>query len=320
MLMPKTVSVSPVVPLLTAISDPLRLRLCYWLEQEELSVGEVARVFELPQSTISRHLKALIEAGWLQRRQEGTSTFYRLTQDDLSDAARSLWRAVREQVDEQETQLRADRQRLQTVLAARSADSLAYFGRVAESWDGIRTQLFGHDFTASALLTLLPSHWRVVDLGCGTGGVASLLAPHVASVTGVDASATMLAAARQRIGKRENVQFIDAAADATPLRSGGAELVTSVLLLHHLDEPLAVVREAARLLTPRGKLLVVDMVPHERTIFRATMGHKHLGFSEAAVRRMFREGGFDPPTIRLLPRSAGAKGPALFAALATKST
>jgi ArsR family transcriptional regulator len=310
--------------LLTSISDDFRLRLCFWLEQEELSVGEIARVFQLPQSTVSRHLKHLREVGWLQRRQEATSTFYRLTQDDLSDTARDLWRTIREQLDPDEPQFQEDRRRVRSVLAEREADSLAYFGRVADSWDSVREALFGVNFTNHALLALLPSNWHVVDLGCGTGAVAALIAPHVASVTAVDVSEPMLSAARQRFAElgpsAESVKSVLAPADATGLPSASADLVLSVLLLHHLEHPEQTLREASRLLKPAGQLLIVDMVAHDRDIYRATMGHKHLGFSGAMIEDLCGASGFGTPTIKSLPTAADAKGPGLFAALTTKQT
>src|SRR5687767_1510070 len=121
---------STVTDLLGALSEVVRLRILRLLEVEELSVGEVAKVVQLPQSTVSRHLKVLADGGWLAKRNAGTATLYRLVLDDLSLAARTLWLAVRSQIGEA-PEIGEDARRLTGVLAERRLDSQAFFGRVA---------------------------------------------------------------------------------------------------------------------------------------------------------------------------------------------
>src|SRR5262245_22382386 len=149
---------------LAALSDGVRLRVLQLLESNELSVGEVARVVQLPQSTVSRHLKVLSDAGWIVRRSEGTASFFRLVQDELTPEARGLWTAVRGQVSPPSEQAE-DQRRLRAVLVERRTDSLSFFGRHSGEWDHLRNELFGGRFTTVALLSLIRGDWAIADLG-----------------------------------------------------------------------------------------------------------------------------------------------------------
>jgi SAM-dependent methyltransferase len=299
---------------LAALSDMVRLRILRLLEAEALSVGEVAKVLQLPQSTISRHLKVLAEAGWVVRRAEGTATFYRLILDDLSAEARPLWGAVREQIPET-NEVREDQRRLRAVLAERRTDSLSFFGRYAGEWDHLRAELFGAGFTSLALLSLLRRDWTVADLGCGTGNASELLAPVVERVVAVDASGPMLEAAKTRLRDAANVAFVEAAAERLPIDDRTIDAAVTVLVLHHVSEPTTLLKEAARVLrTDRGGgvLLIVDMVAHDRVEYRHTMGHQHLGFSKNDITGLLSSAGFADATYRELPTDPDAKGPGLF--------
>src|SRR5262245_24355051 len=180
-----------VIERLAALVAMTRLRILRLLELEALSVGEVAKVVQLPQSTVSRHLKVLADADWVVRRNEGTATFYRLIHDDLPAEVRTLWMAVREQMPGS-SELAEDQRRLRAVVAERRTDSLSFFGRYAGEWDHLRTELFGGRFTSLALLSLLRRDWSVADLGCGTGNASELLAPVVERVYAIDVSEPML--------------------------------------------------------------------------------------------------------------------------------
>lgn len=302
---------------LAALSEAVRLRVLRLLEAEELAVGEVAKVMQLPQSTVSRHLKVLADAGWIAKRNEGTATLYRVWLDDLPPDARRLWLAVRDQI-EQSAELTEDARRLAGVLAERRLDSQAFFGRVAGEWDDLRSQLFGTTFTPQALLTLLPRNWVVADVGCGTGNASELLAPVVERVIAIDRSEAMLSAARRRLGGVSNVEFLSGDADRLPIADESVDAAVCVLLLHHLDDPVASLREMARALRVSrggGVVLVVDMAEHDREQYRHSMGHRHLGFSEGAVSRLMGSAGLKLRSYRELPVAGEAKGPGLFAAV-----
>jgi len=222
---------------MVALSEQIRLRICLLLQSQELSVGEVAKVVQLPQSTVSRHLKILSDVGFLQKRADGTATLYRLTMDDLEPGSRELWQAVALQMDA-DLMAQDDLRRMKDVLAERRTDSLSFFGRVAGEWDQVRQQLFGSQFTARALLAFLPSHWVVADLGCGTGNGAELLAPYVREVIAIDQSRPMLDAARKRLAGIENVRFVAGPAEAVPLADATVDAAPSRMMLHHVPNPI----------------------------------------------------------------------------------
>ena len=210
---------NPLTDRLGALSDTVRLRMLRLLETQELSVGEVASVFQLPQSTVSRHLSTLGKAGWLVKRQFGTATYHSLTLDDLDDDARAVWIVVRAQIERGDETDEDDR-RLKGVLAERKTDSLSFFGRVGGDWDAIRNELFGERITALGLLSLVHRDWIVADIGCGTGNAAELLAGCVGRVIAVDQSETMLQAARKRVGDRGTngaVEFRQGSMESLPL-------------------------------------------------------------------------------------------------------
>jgi ubiquinone/menaquinone biosynthesis C-methylase UbiE/DNA-binding MarR family transcriptional regulator len=305
-----------VAALLASLAEPIRLRMLRLLESEELSVGEIAKVVQLPQSTVSRHLKLLADRGWVARRAAGTAAMYRLVLDDLTLDARGVWLAVRPQVDARQD-AEEDRRRIAAVLAERRLDSQTFFGQVAGEWDAVRATLFGSDFTARSLLSLIPRGWVIADLGCGTGNVSELLAPHAERVVAIDQSRPMLDAARKRLAGQRNVRFMEGSLEHLPLPNRSIDAAVCALVLHHVQEPVAALREIARVLRPDrggGVVLTVDMARHERTEYRQMMGHKHLGFTPDALRFMMTEAGLHHPDVARLPIDPAAKGPALLAA------
>ncbi|HYD02373.1 MAG TPA: metalloregulator ArsR/SmtB family transcription factor [Phycisphaerales bacterium] len=303
---------------LTALSEPVRLRLLRLLEKEELSVGELARIVQLPQSTVSRHLKVLTDGGWIVSRSEGTSTLLRLVRDDLEQAHRDLWHTVREQMGAG-AELEEDNRRLTGVLNERRGDTQAFFGRVAGQWDGVRQELFGDRATVQSLLALLPAHWTVADIGCGTGNAAEVLAPLVAKVIAIDQSDAMLAAARKRLKGIDNVEFLRGDVEKLPLKDASVDAAVCVLVLHHIEDPAVACAEMARILKPGGTCLVVDMVEHDRVQYKHAMGHRWLGFGIPELVRLLGAAGLSDVRFSVLPAAADAKGPGLFACTARKS-
>jgi ArsR family transcriptional regulator len=212
-----------------------------------------------------------------------------------------------------------DQQRLQSVLAKRRTRSQEFFSSAAGQWDRFRDDLFGDRFHLAALAALADPRWIVGDLGCGTGQVSAALAPFVARVVAVDASPEMLQAARARVGAADNVDLRRGELEALPIDDGRLDVATLMLVLHHVPDPAVALREVARVLKPGGRLLLVDMLPHERENYRQQMGHVWLGFADEHLRRMLTDAGFaDISIVPLLPE-AQAKGPGLFTATGSKS-
>ena len=166
------------------------------------------------------------------------------------------------------------------------------------------------------LLALLDENWVVADLGCGTGQMSATLAPFVTRIIGVDASREMLAAAATRLGAISNVDLRSGQLEDLPLGDAEADVALLFLVLHYVVEPERVLREARRVLKRGGRLLVVDMMPHERAEYRETMGHVWQGFGSEQLTEWLKQAGFDSIDYRPLSADAQAKGPALFAARA----
>src|SRR5437773_3849989 len=183
---------------LSALADTTRSRILLLLDRHELTVTELCGIVQLPQSTVSRHLKALADSDWVAARAEGTSNLYTMTRDDLDPSARRLWLLVREHVGSSPAAAQ-DQRRLQAVLAERRTKSQEFFSSSAGQWDRMRDELFGDRFHLAALAAFADSRWTIGDLGCGTGQVTAALAPFVERVVSVDASAAMLQAAEKRL-------------------------------------------------------------------------------------------------------------------------
>lgn len=307
-------SKSPLLDRLSVLSDPTRLRLLRVLEGEELGVGELGRVLQLAQSTVSRHLKVLHDGGWLARRSEGTANYFRLAVDALDGDAARLWALVRDQAGAGEP-FASDLRRARGLVALREADAQAFFARHAGRWDGLRRDLFGDAFVLPTLLALLPPGLVVADLGCGTGEVVAALAPVVRRVTGVDREPAMIEAAARRTAELGNVALHAASLDALPLADASLDAATLMLVLHHVVDLGAVLAEVARVLRPGGRLVVLDMQAHDREEYRRTMGHQHLGFARPELARTATAAGLALETWRPLPASAEALAPPLFVAV-----
>src|SRR5213595_1552927 len=190
---------------MTALADATRSRLLLALDRNELTVNELTSILQLPQSTISRHLKMLSAEGWLEARAEGTSRHYRLSAASLDPASRRLWNIVRDEVMHTNA-ADHDARRTQAVVAERSTRSQQFFSTSAGQWDRMRLELFGRRADI-ALLGLFDENWTVADLGCGTGAVTQSLAPFVGNVIAVDESNAMLSAARKRLHGVDNVDI-----------------------------------------------------------------------------------------------------------------
>lgn len=302
---------------MSALADPTRCRILLLLEQHELTVSELCAVLQLPQSSVSRHLKTLADDDWVVSRRDGTSRFYSMPLDDLDSGASRLWPLIREQVAGTAA-AGQDEQRLRGVVARRRAKSQEFFASASAGWDRLRTTLFGDSFYLWAMVGLVDPSLTAGDLGCGTGQLTEVLAPHVHRVVAVDASADMLDAARERVGQLPNVDIRQGELEALPLQTGELDAALLSLVLHYSPDPARALTEVARVLQPGGRVLIVDMLPHDREEYQQQMGHVWLGFSEKQISRFLTGAGFGNARIRALPVDARAKGPALFAAIATR--
>ena len=304
---------------MSALAEPTRTRVLLILERNELTVSELCTVLQLPQSTTSRHLRALSDSGWITARAEGTSNWYSMLRNGLDTVAEQLWRLVREQVSVSSTAAQ-EYHRLEGVLTERRTTSQEFFSSSAGQWDRLRDELFGESFHFLALPGLANDEWTVGDLGCGTGQVATSNAPFVKRVIAIDSSMAMLRAAKKRVGRTKNIELRRGELESLPLDNTTLDAATVMLVLHHVSEPERVFSEIARVLRPGGRLLIADMLPHDREHYRHQMGHVWLGFSDTQIERYLEQSGFERIRVTALPTDARVKGPALFTATAHKAS
>jgi ubiquinone/menaquinone biosynthesis C-methylase UbiE/DNA-binding transcriptional ArsR family regulator len=312
------VTAAPILDHMAALADPIRCRMLLPLERHELTVSEICSVLQLPQSTVSRHLKTLADDGWVSSRRDGTSRFYGMVMSDLDPGAQRLWPLIREQVAGTNG-AEQDERRLKSVLAKRRSKSEEFFASASGQWDHLRAELFGSRFHLHALLSLVEPSLTVGDLGCGTGQVSELIAPHVSKVLAVDGSTDMVQAARKRLKGLHQVEVRRGDMEALPIDDGILDVAIVALVLHHVPEPARAFAEIHRVLKSGGRALIVDMQPHERVDYQQQMGHVWLGFSEKSIKKYLEGAGFATVSITPLPADENAKGPSLFVATARKS-
>jgi ArsR family transcriptional regulator len=302
---------------LTTLADATRGRMLLVLERQELTVSELCAVLQLPQSTVSRHLKTLADAQWVTSRRDGTSRYYTLALDERDTHTRRLWSLLREQIGATPG-ADQDARRLKGVLGQRQTQSEQFFASAAGQWDRLRRELFGGASALHALPALVDSRWTVGDLGCGTGETSAALAPFVARTIAVDRSGDMLQAARRRLRDSRNVEIRRGDLESLPVADGELDAAVMLLVLHHVPDPGAALREAARTLKNGGRLVVCDMLPHDHEEYKQQMGHVWLGFGDDQFRRLLGAARFADPRIVPMPIDPHAKGPALFVASAVR--
>lgn len=307
-----------VVDQLSVLSDAIRVRMLSILEGRELTVSELCDVIQLPQSTVSRHLKTLLDGEWVSSRRDGTRRLYTLPINDVDTSAKRLWQVVREQVTTSAA-ANDDNRRLKQVLARRKTQSEAFFSSAAGQWDRLREDLFGATSHLRALAALLDHDLVVGDLGCGTGQVSHWLAPFSNRIVAVDSSREMLKAARERLSGQRHIELRQGPLEKLPIANGELDVAMMMLVLHHLPEPKLALAESARSLKPGGRVLVLDMLPHDREEYRQTMGHVWMGISEKQMTQWLHEAGFKAVRWRTLPPESKAKGPSLFVATARRA-
>lgn len=310
-------SQSSVIDRLAALAEPTRSRILLLLDRNELTVGELCIVLQLPQSTVSRHLKLLTDDGWLIARGEGTSRFYKMVVQQLEPSTRELWSVVRTQFASSPVAAQ-DARRSDSVLAKRRDKAQIFFLNSADVWDKMRTEMIGARTDLLALLDLLDENWVVGDLGCGAGHIAEALAPCVARVIAVDESGPMLAAAKTKLESHANVELRTGTIEALPIESGTLDAAVLFLVAHFITDPTKVMREIRRVLKPGGRLLIVDLMSHDRVEYIVQLGHVWQGFDGEQMKAWLTNAGFTACRFRPLPADPEARGPSLFVASARK--
>ncbi len=292
---------------LRAAAEETRLRILALLAEGELSVSDLTDILGQSQPRISRHLKLLVEAGLVERHREGAWAFFRLTD---RGAGAGILCSVLSSLDRADAQLADDRARLSAVRSQRAQNAQAFFARLAPEWDRIRS-LHAPEATVEAAVVeaLGPKPIRdCLDLGTGTGRMLQLLAPRVSRAVGLDASHAMLSVARANLEKAglNRVELRQGDIYAPPFPRNAFDLVVVHQVLHYLDDPARAIREAARLVAPGGRLLVIDFAPHSLEFLREHQAHRRLGFAADQVQGWLEEAGLDCTLTReVAPPKAG---------------
>jgi ArsR family transcriptional regulator len=302
---------------LGSLADATRSRILVLLEGSELTVGELCQVLQLPQSTVSRHLKILSDERWIVARDSGASRFYSMPVGRLDHVAKRLWNVVRDQVSSSAA-AQQDARRKESVLSSRRSKMVAFFDGAAPGWDQMRAELIGARTDLLALLDLFDGSWTVGDLGCGTGYLTEALAPVVKQVIAVDESGAMLSAARRRLASLDNVEVRSGSVEALPIEDGKLDVALLFMVAHFVLEPVRVLKEIKRVLVPGGRLVILDLTSHEREEYSLQMGHVWQGFSEEQLRSWVQDAGLTVARYRVLPADPKAKGPALFSLVGKK--
>lgn len=279
-----------------ALADPTRLRILALVRRMELSVGELAQVLGQSQPRVSRHVKILTDAGLAERRKEGSWVFVAEGRpervapvaaaiDGWTAGAPDRWAA-------------ADAARLAAVRADRAAAAERWFESHAGEWDAIRSLHVAESEVEAAMARVLGDapFGRLVDIGTGTGRMLELFAKRADTALGIDRSSEMLRLARAKLsaGGLESAELRQADLYALPLADGAADVAIIHHVLHFAQDPEAAIAEAARVLAPAGRLLIVDFAPHEREELRSRDAHVRLGFSDEQVLGWFADAGVAP--------------------------
>ena len=284
---------------LWALDEETRLRIVALLQHGELSVTDLTEILGQSQPRISRHLKLLTDAGVVDKHREGTWAFFDLVS---TGPIGRLVGDVLAATDMHDTVLAADLDRLTIVRSRRAAAAHEYFAGIAMRWDQERSLHASDDTVEAAIVDMLgPGTYRsFLDIGTGTGRMLQLLGNRAAYSVGLDSSHSMLAVARANLERAEvrGADLRQGDAYSPPFGNDSFDLIVIHQVLHFLDDPARAVREAARLLTPGGRLMIVDFAPHSLEFLRTDHAHVRLGFRADTVEAWLDQAGLDVATTR----------------------
>lgn len=291
----------PIADLFQSLADPSRVRILMLLRTMELSVGELAQVLGQSQPRVSRHVKILGDAGLLDRHKEGSWVFLALTDKPRT---RAVFDLIDQWLDPASRSLLAtDAVRLAAVRADRAEAAQRYFSAHAEVWDSIRSMHVAESAVEQAIADAIGDRpvGKLLDIGTGTGRMIELLGPGASQAIGIDKSSEMLRLARVKLeaaGIPSSLRQADMY--AIPLADGSSDSVIIHQVLHFAQNPAAALSEAARVLRPGGRLLVVDFAAHDREELRTRDAHVRLGFTDEAMAGWFAAAGLEPDLVRHL--------------------
>jgi len=292
---------------LKAVADPMRLRVLAAVAEEELTVGEVQAVVGLVQSSVSRNLAILREAGFVQDRREGTSVYFS-TRRDMPEAAREVFHSLKSRLAAL-PEVDKDKARLDACRRRRLQRSKNYFETVAGDWERIRKSYFDDRVTSIAIEKLLPRNLVLADIGCGTGSLTFELARFAHKVIGVDLSPEMLRRATTLAKEKHfrNTEFRIGDVLSLPLGARSVDAAFCVMVLHFLPDPQGAISELCRITRTGGRVILVDLIAHGQGWMREQMAHRWLGFEKSAIAAWFHKAGVKHVEYEPTGTFAGAK-------------
>jgi ubiquinone/menaquinone biosynthesis C-methylase UbiE/Fe2+ or Zn2+ uptake regulation protein len=294
---------------LKAAGEETRLRVLALLAEAELTVSDLTDILRQSQPRISRHLKLLVEAGLVERFREGTWAFFRLAEHG---GGADVARALIERLNPGDQTITRDRERLSSVRQARAAAAQAYFRAHAAEWDRIRKLHVADEAVEGAIRAALSDKpfRSLLDLGTGTGRMLEMFGPDIERGLGLDLSLDMLLLARDRLERAglRNCSVRQGDIYDLPLANNSFDVVILHQVLHFLDDGARAICEAARVLRPGGRLLVVDFAPHEQEFLREQFAHRRLGFAPDTVMQWITASGLDPVMHKSLAPEPGSEG------------
>ena len=297
------------------LQDEVRVRLLRILEKSRCNVGELCQILQMPQPTISRHLKKLLDAGWLQKETENTTRWYSFQPALLDDLTiKSLWDVLWIDIQNQEHFFDEDLERLQSLLVLRRTNAQNFFATIGSQWEDVRRGLFGDAYLLPTLLSLLPSDLTIVDMGCGTGDALEALAPFAKKLIGVDQSTEMLTLAEERLhhcNHKNQISFVHGNIVDVDIQEQ-VDVVLSMLVLHHLNDIDGVFEKIEKILSKGGRFIVLDMQAHSQLELQRNMGHVHLGFERSFLENIAIRNRFTIHSWYDISKSEEAVGPSLF--------
>jgi ArsR family transcriptional regulator len=288
---------------LRAAAEPTRLRLLALCAEGELTVSEITRILGQSQPRVSRHLRLLLGAGLLISFREQHWVYYRTP---AKGPAQQLVHRLLELLPAGDATLALDRTRLEQVKAERARAAAHYLRFNAEDWAQLRDAQVNAAQINRTILAELSSApiGDLLDIGTGTGRVLKLLGKEAETAVGVDISTQMLLVARTNLHAAGLKEVMVRQGDmyALPFADASFDTVTLDQVLYQAEHPAAAVAEAARLLRPGGRLLVVDYARGVEAK-RASIDPRvaGVGVSEDALAQWFEQAGLAAGPVRRLP-------------------
>ena len=287
---------------LRAAAEPTRLRLLALAARGAFCVIEFVEILGQSQPRLSRHLRLLCDAGLLERAREGANVWFTVPH---GTEAGGLAHALLARLPGDDDVLESDRRGAARVLAERARVASASFNRQGADWDEMRALDLPAAAVEAGLLALLPHAGlgRVLDIGTGTGRLLELLGPRAACAIGLDASRAMLALARARLAVLALPNCSVRLGDMyrLPFPDAGFDLVVLQMVLHYAEDPAAVLAEAARVLAPGGRLVVVDLAAYAASSRTQALAHRWPGFDDTAMATLLADAGLAVHPARGVP-------------------